>query len=146
MKGLQFTLPTLLDDGPIIEAEIHTNDKTFISIKNNNGNDTYCSVKLLIDTGSNISGLDTSFIQRLKLKRYKGNAQVDGVGGMHDVKLYRCILYLPIFGERAMPIDVVEGNYNNSPYDGVIGRDVLKYCSFTYDGWSNTFKLIAIDV
>lgn len=146
MQGLQLTIPTLQDHGAIVEAEIHTSEDTFLAIKNHNGYDKYNSVKLLIDTGSNVSGIDAKIIERLKLKQYKDNATVDGVGGRLDFRFYRCILYLPIFKEKALPIDVIEGDYTHSPYDGVIGRDVLKYCSFVYDGWSDTFKLMAVDL
>ncbi|MEN9598843.1 MAG: hypothetical protein RL596_1154 [Bacteroidota bacterium] len=146
MQGLQLTISSLQDHGPVVEAEIHTDEETFLSIKNNNGYNKFSTVKLLIDTGSNISGIDKNIINRLQLNRYKDDATVDGVGGRHEFKLYRCILYLSIFREKALPIDVIEGDYSNAPYDGVIGRDVLRYCSFAYDGWSDTFKLVAVDL
>ncbi|HAK10994.1 MAG TPA: hypothetical protein DIW54_05235 [Chitinophagaceae bacterium] len=146
MHGLQLTIPTLQDHGPIVEAEVHTDEDSFLSTKNFNAINTYCKVRLLIDTGSNVSGLDQHFIRQLKLSPYKDDATVDGVGGLHALKIYRTILYIPIFQDKALPIDVVEGNYANSPYDGIIGRDVLRFCSFVYDGWSNTFKLVAVDV
>ncbi|MBW0176533.1 aspartyl protease family protein [Sediminibacterium sp.] len=146
MQGLQFTIPTLQDHGPIIEAEIHTDEDTFLHVKNLKGFHTYITTRLLIDTGSNISGLDKTIIQRLKLNQYRDDATVDGAGGRYELKLFRGILYLPIFREKALPIDLVEGDYSNAPYDGIIGRDVLRYCSFVYDGWSHTFKLMAVDV
>lgn len=146
MHGIQITIPTLQDSGPIIEAEIYRDDASFLSIKNLQSAEIFCKAKLLIDTGSNISGLDIKIIKQLKLKQYKDDATVDGVGGLHELKFYKAILYLPIFQQQALPIDIVEGNYSNSPYDGIIGRDVLRFCSFVYDGWSNTFKLVAVDV
>lgn len=146
MHGIQLTIPTLQDFGPIIDAEIHSNEQAFLNLKNLHTDIAYSSVKLLIDTGSNISGLDKRIIENLQLRQYMEGASVDGVGGIHQLKLFRGILYLPIFQERALPFDVVEGDYSNSPYDGIIGRDVLKYCSFVYDGWSNTFKLVAVDI
>jgi hypothetical protein len=146
MYGFQQTIPSLEYHGPIIEAEVHTNELSFLSIKNHQGYDVYSKVKLLIDTGSNISGLDRQYISRLQLSAYADTATVDGMGGLYELRRYRCILYLPIFRDKALPIDVVEGDYSHSPYHGVIGRDVLRFCSFTYDGWSNTFKLMAIDI
>lgn len=145
MYGHQQTISSLEHLGPIIEAEIYSSESSFLNIKNNHSIDTFSKVKLLIDTGSNISGLDRQFIQRLQLTRYNEHATVNGVGGTHQLRCYRCILYLPIFETKALPIDVVEGDYRNSPYHGVIGRDVLRFCSFTYDGRSNTFELAAVD-
>ncbi|HAI84074.1 MAG TPA: hypothetical protein DCL43_10420 [Chitinophagaceae bacterium] len=146
MYGFQQTIPSLEDVGPIIEAEVHSNEDTFLNIKNLQSAEPFCKVNLLIDTGSNISGLDKRFIRQLQLSKYVDSAHVGGVGGMHELARYKGILYLPIFQNKALPIDVIEGDYANAPYDGIIGRDVLRFCSFTYDGWSNTFKLMAIDI
>jgi len=146
MYGFQQTIPSLEDVGPIVEAEVHTSGESFLNIKNNYAKNEFSTVKLLIDTGSNISGLDRRFIKTLALQKYHSFASVDGVGGVHELSRYKCVLYLPIFQDKALPIDVIEGNYTNAPYDGIIGRDVLRFCSFTYDGWSNTFKLMAIDI
>jgi hypothetical protein len=146
MQGIQISNPLLTNDGPIVDAEIFSNDESFYSVKNFNGYDVYCKVKLLIDTGSNISGLDSRFIKQLKLKKQKGINKATGVGGLHNVNVYKAILFMPIFKDRALPIHIIEGNYETSAYDGVIGRDVLQYCSFVYDGWSNTFKLLSVDI
>lgn len=146
MYGFQQTVVSLEDVGPIVDAEVHTDANSFLNVKNSAGSEAYSKVKLLIDTGSNISGLDKRFIRSLRLSRYHLSATVDGVGGLHELSRYKCILYLPIFQDKALPIDVIGGDYENAPYDGIIGRDVLRFCSFTYDGWSNTFKLMAVDI
>lgn len=145
MYGQTQTTSSLEHFGAIVEAEIHTNASSFLNIKNNQGIDRFSKVKLLIDTGSNISGLDRRFIHSLRLPRYHEAAPVEGVGGMHLLHRYRCILYLPIFESKALPIDVLEGNYRHSPYQGVLGRDVLRFCHFTYNGLDNSFHLTAVD-
>jgi hypothetical protein len=55
------------------------------------------------------------------------------------------VLFLDIFGQKGLPLDLVAGDYSHSPYDGVIGRDVLKYCKFTFDGPANQFILEAVN-
>jgi hypothetical protein len=133
----------LPETGPIARGEIHVNELSFLQSKNVSGFSPFANVKLLIDTGSNISGIDKKIIDGLKLTRYEDCSQVDGVGGIHSLRRYKCVLFLGIFGFKGLPIDVVEGDYSGSPYDGILGRDVLQYCSFSYHGPTNTFELQA---
>lgn len=133
------------ETGPITFGEIYSDENSFLRHKNNESFSPFARVKLLVDTGSNISGIDSRIIHGLNLNRYERNLEVNGVGGMHSLKIYRCILFLNIFGQKGLPIDVMEGNYEGSPYDGVIGRDVLQFCSFVYHGPSNSFEMKALD-
>ncbi|HMP94047.1 MAG TPA: aspartyl protease family protein [Phnomibacter sp.] len=135
----------LLIHGPLLEAEVYQNEFSFLAVKNNLANSPFAKVKLMVDTGSNISGLDRSIIQRLQLSQYTDRALVDGVGGMHSTGRYKCILFLPIFGSKGLPLDVLEGHFTQGNYHGVIGRDVLQYCRFVYNGPQNQFELTAID-
>ena len=132
-------------EGPIVHAEIHSNESSFLSTKNDNSEDVYRQVNLLVDTGSNISGLDYRIIESLNLKKYSLGMQVSGVGGDHTLSRYSCILFMDIFGRKGLPIDVLAGDYEGSSYDGIIGRDVLRYCRFVFDGPANECKLEAID-
>jgi hypothetical protein len=99
--------------------------------------------KMLVDTGSNISALDRRLIEMLQLPLYSEKVCVDGAGGLTNLHRFRCVLYLDIFGQKALPLDILEGRFQNSPYDGVIGRDVLQFCTMSYDGPANSFKLSA---
>ncbi|MCU0374721.1 MAG: retropepsin-like domain-containing protein [Chitinophagaceae bacterium] len=134
-----------LETGPIVSAEIHLDENSFLLNKNMQGFAPFAKVKLLVDTGSNISGIDRRIIHGLKLSQYQDNSEVNGVGGTHSLSRFRCILFLKIFGMKGLPLDVLEGDYSNSPYDGIIGRDVLQFCSFEYHGPSNSFELQAIN-
>lgn len=145
MKNPTAANKPLLWYGPRFDGEIYADEMSFLSSKNDQGSAIFEPVKLLVDTGSNISGLDNSIIEKLGLRKYESPARVDGVGGIHSVALYRCVLFLNIFGQKGLPLDLVAGNYKNSPYDGVIGRDVLQFCRFTYDGPSNKFDIEALN-
>lgn len=136
---------TLLDLGPLLEAEVFPDERAFLFFKNQLGRARVSKVRLLVDTGSNISGLDSRIIRKLGLQAYEEIAEVDGVGGIHQIRRFRCILFTEIFGHKGLPIDVVEGNFTNSPYHGVIGRDVLQYCKLVYDGPMNAFTIEALD-
>ena len=134
----------LLEEGPIIHAEIFPNEMAFLNEKNFNSGENFLSVRLLIDTGSNISGLDYEHIKKLNLKPYTDTEEwVNSNGGSWKVVRYGCVLYLPVFRKKALNIDILEGAYTGSGIDGVIGRDILRYCDFRYNGLTNRFRLEA---
>ncbi len=141
----QYIINGIEDHGPIIEAEIFSNKESFLYEKNTQQKQQFQNVKLLIDTGSSISGLDKNLIEKLNLQAYEELAEIDGAGGIFNLKRYKCILYMHIFEKKGLSIDVIEGNYSNTIYDGIIGRDVLKFCHLEYDGPNQTYKLKAID-
>lgn len=135
---------SLLEHGPIVEAEIFASEEAFLRFKNFHSPESFARVNLLIDTGSNISGLDRSFIRLLGLQSYPDTDEwVTGEGGSWKVERYGCVLYLPIFKKKALTIDVLEGDFSGSAVHGVLGRDILQYCDFRYDGIKNEFRLEA---
>ena len=138
--------PTLLNFGPLVQAEIFPNEQSFLTLKNGmEGEKKYARVKLLLDTGSNISGLDRRIIEQLQLRHYAEKSFVEGAGGRTSLNRYKCILYIDVFGNKALPMDILEGQFEESPYDGILGRDVLRFCKLQYDGPSNQFSLSAPD-
>jgi hypothetical protein len=135
----------LLTQGPLFEGEVYPDEVVFLNAKNGESGGVPIRVKLLVDTGSNISGLDKRVISQLKLRRYAEPAVVRGVGGHHHTGRFRCILFLDIFGMKGLPLDVLEGDFSQCDYDGVMGRDVLRFCQFSYNGPTNRFSLKALD-
>jgi hypothetical protein len=134
----------LLDEGPIVEAEVFRDEASFLQFKNFGTQERFVKVRLLIDTGSNISGLDKSYIHQLNLSPYTDAEEwVHNNSGSSKVVRYGCVLYLPVFKKKALNIDILEGNYANFQIDGVLGRDILQYCNFKYNGISNEFRLEA---
>ena len=131
------------ETGPIAQGEIHFDEWSFLHTKNTRRLTPFAKVRLLIDTGASISGIDIRIINGLKLTPYKGQSPVKGVSGIHALRRYKCVLFLNIFGLKGLPLDVLEGDFSGSPYDGIIGRDVLQFCSFSYHGPSDTFELNA---
>ena len=145
MENLVIITPTLFDKGALVEAEIYQNERSFLQHKNQGTIAPRKRVKMLVDTGANISGLDRDLIDMLQLPLYSEKTFVDGAGGIASLNRYRCVIYLDIFKQKALPLDILEGRFENSPYDGIIGRDVLRFCTMHYDGPSNCFRLSAPD-
>jgi hypothetical protein len=143
MRTLVIVSPSLYVRGPLVDAEIFASESSFLRQKNGEGRDDGMKISMLVDTGSNISGLHRTLIERLQLPMYQEKVRIDGAGGMFSLDRFRCVLYLGIFGQKALPLDIVEGDFGQSDYDGVIGRDVLQYCKLEFDGPSNAFRLSA---
>jgi hypothetical protein len=140
----QFQQIDLVEEGPIVEAEVFRDEAAFLQFKNLGIPENFAKVRLLIDTGSNISGLDSSFISQLNLSPYADTDEwVHNHSGSSKVMRYGCVLYLPVFKKKALNIDILEGNYGSFQIDGVLGRDILRFCNFKYNGISNEFRLEA---
>jgi hypothetical protein len=143
MEHLVIVSASLFAKGAVVETEIYPSERVFLDHKNHNAKKKGAKVKMLVDTGSNISGLDRKLIDMLQLPSYEDKASVDGAGGIASLSLFRCVVYMNIFKSKALPIDIVEGNFENAPYHGILGRDVLQFCTFHFDGPSNCFRLAA---
>lgn len=134
----------LLEVGPVVEAELFASEEAFLRFKNYGCPESFAKVRLMVDTGSNISGLEKGIIKMLNLTPYKETEDwVYGQEGSWQTVRYKSVLYLPIFKNKALSFDVLGGNFNASPYDGILGRDVLRFCEFKYDGIKNVFSLTA---
>jgi hypothetical protein len=134
----------ILDQGPVVEARIFPDERTFLNLSTQpKALPRVPKLRMLVDTGANISALHIDIIQRLQLPLYTERTTVEGAGGPTTLNRYRCVLHLPAFGRKGLPIDILEGCFDDSPYQGVIGRDVLRYCKLTYDGLGNRFQLTA---
>ena len=144
-KGMVITSEKdIMDQGPVVEARIFRDERTFMALSGNRhmmpGHPRF---RMLVDTGSNISALHIDIIHQLQLPLYADRITVEAAGGPATLNRYRCVLHLPAFGRKGLPIDILEGRFDGSPYEGVIGRDVLRFCKITYDGLSNRFRLTA---
>jgi predicted aspartyl protease len=99
--------------------------------------------RMLVDTGSNISGLHRHLIETLQLPMYHEKARIEAAGGLVSLHRFRCVMYMDIFGQKALPLDIVEGDFEGAEYDGVIGRDVLQFCKLEFNGPGNSFRMSA---
>ena len=66
----EITTENLLEQGPVIEAELFPDEASFLKLKNFGTAEPHARVRLLVDTGSNISGIDRSLINVLSLAPY----------------------------------------------------------------------------
>lgn len=142
----------LQNAGPLVPVtiELHPNDLTE-RVKRNQPIPTSLSGLALIDTGAQRGGIDPSVIEHLGLEPC-GTRTTTGYGGSVPSAPHYDVRYLfpgPLF----LTVDAVwqgaaiglSGNYVPPTYSSkalaLIGRDVLQYLSFSYDGATGTFVI-----
>ena len=136
------------NDGAIVDIQIFKSQTDFKEyFKNKNLAIPYCSAKAMIDTGAGRTSISEEFILKLQLESLAEAAKTESFGGtVRENKQYNCLLYNPIFKQRAIPLAVLGNEFKHCPYNAIIGRDLLVDFTLIYDGWSNSFRLINIKV
>lgn len=97
---------------------------------------THC----LIDTGATNSCIDQSIATKLGLivrdKQMVGNANGQAEQFLYDVGFHLLIPNIPIIALQVFGADL-----SKQPYKALLGRDVLRFCNFTYSGANNFWTL-----
>lgn len=107
------------------------------------------SIQAIIDTGATLTCLDLSVLQTLGLSP-TGTAEINtpstgispAVVDQYDVSLLipGAQGEIPLLIE-VLPVVCVEGLRASQNFHGLIGRDILSKCLFTYNGTMGTFTL-----
>lgn len=99
----------------------------------------------LVDTGSDISGIDSAIIQQLALTPF-AQTQTQGVGGSVAVDLFHVSLSIwnapqPHLQKFVVPDLVVMELPAGAPAPVLIGMDVILACRMLIDGPGQTFTI-----
>lgn len=95
----------------------------------------------LIDTGASISAIDYGIATALKLIS-RDVIPIMTPSGVKDHYTYDVSLMLPeSLGHKSFPVEVTGADLARQGIQVLIGRDVLKHCSFVYNGVDNTWHL-----
>lgn len=142
-----FTLPTVLD-GPIVDAVIDVSANRANALRTSGVEAPQKqTVRLLVDTGASGSSLDPSILRALRIQP-TGIIQVhtSTTGGRAAMcNQYDVSLRIPSAAGAPFAIE----NLAVSEHDfltahnihGLLGRDVLRYCIFMYNGQTKQFTL-----
>jgi len=103
-------------------------------------------ITALIDTGASSSSIDPSILRQLNLP-LKGQVPIHtpstDVNSPHIANLYDVsITFSHRLGTSSVTaLEVIESCLDHQGIQALIGRDVLAYCLFTYDGVAQNFCL-----
>lgn len=99
-------------------------------------------VRLVLDTGADLSVIDENALAILKLKPHR-EFEVTGISQKSERHLgYRLTLAVTQTGVERVETQVeVAAGRKPGQFDGVLGRDFLLNCRLIYDGHGGNFEL-----
>lgn len=132
-RSFTFQLPYLKENGPTCEIILKPSDLAIEELKLEKKDVPWIKVLALIDTGASTTAISQKVIKKLKLVP-RGTAKVytsskdSEIRNEFDVSLeFDTDAYLPL-------LRVLDANLEDHSIDCLIGRDVLRYAAFIYDG------------
>jgi predicted aspartyl protease len=143
-----FTLPFQAVSGPRIDAHIGVS-KARLGALQAAGQPIpqLQKIRALVDTGASITTIDPTIISALGIQP-TGAVPVHTpttAGTPVQVNTFDVAVYIPIT-EKSAPfvlpaVQVVESALKAQGFDALIGRDILQYCLFVYDGRANIISM-----
>jgi predicted aspartyl protease len=132
--------PFLQENGPTFDVVLKPSDPTIEKLKVEKSDIPLVKVRALIDTGASSTAISHKVVHQLKLvprgtaKVYTSN-KISEIRNEYDVSLeFDTDAYLKI-------LRVLEANLDDMSIDCLIGRDVLRYGLFIYNGPEKTVTL-----
>lgn len=95
----------------------------------------------LVDTGASITAINVPTAERLGLQP-TGSIQVGGATGVSQMPLYAAMFRIPEPFIEWDPMTISGANLSSTPFEILIGRNVLCSMTLAYDGKQGRFSLI----
>ena len=140
VKSFTFELPYLLQNGPTCPIIIKPSDVTIEKLKLEKLQTPFIKIQALIDTGASTTAISHRVVNRLGLQS-RGTTTVY-TSNRHFEKRNEYDIALEFDVDSYISVlRVLEANLENLSIDCLIGRDVLQYGKFIYDGPKNQITL-----
>lgn len=98
-------------------------------------------IQAMVDTGASISAINVSVAQRLGLP-VTGSMKIGGATGVADQPVYSALFRIPDPFVEWDPMQIAGATLTNTPFDILVGRNILCNMTLSYDGKSGRFSLI----
>jgi predicted aspartyl protease len=140
--GSSFTrhLPYLRENGPVFEIILKPSDPTIEELKLEKKDIPFIKVLGLIDTGASTTAVSQRVVKKLKLvargkAKVYTSSQIPELRNEYDISLeFDVDAYIRL-------LRVLEANLQDHSIDCLIGRDLLQYGSFIYNGFEKKITL-----
>ncbi len=128
--------------GPIIEVVLVPPPPVFANLKSEGKKPPSKKVIALIDTGASGSCINGPISEELGLI-VRDIVPVQTPSGISQQGVYDVgfLLLLPGVMTNPILIQALGSDLKNQPYQALIGRDILKFCTLIYNGWDNSYQL-----
>jgi predicted aspartyl protease len=140
MPHINHRFPNLEEIGPTVEVLVAPSRVILMHLQANGGIVPQVRVLGLIDTGATSSLVDFSVAQELGLI-VRDVQSILTPSGVFEHNLYDAVMVLPQLSTRTFDVQIVGADLKRQPYRALIGRDVLKHCTFVYHGWDNSYTI-----
>lgn len=131
-------------DGPVINITILPDIYTIQDYSSKGEQVPQKKVVALIDTGASCTCVNRPILDELKLQERDTNV-VYTPSGKTEQALYDACILIPTSSNGMISLQILGANLHGQPYDALLGRDILKKCTFIYNGWDNSYYLMATD-
>lgn len=139
MPVFSFKSPDLEDEGAMIKVRVYPPTPIIKLYQSKKEKVPFVNVDGLIDTGASCTAFENQIINQLKLiARDKQTVITPNMES--EQYLYDIVISLGGY-EIGIPIQAFEIDLRKQPYDVLLGRDILKRCTFIYNGWNNSYDL-----
>jgi predicted aspartyl protease len=98
-------------------------------------------ISALVDTGASITAINMATAQRLGLQP-TGSIEIGGATGSSSMPLYPAMFRIPDPFVEWDPITLAGAQLSNTPFEILIGRNILCSMTLSYDGKAGRFSLI----
>ena len=140
MSSFTFKLPHLRKYGPLCRVVIKPSEPTIKKLKLEKKNVPSVDVLALIDTGASSTAVSRRVIKKLKLVP-RGMAKVYTSSSKSEMRDEFDISLESETGAYLSLLRVLDANLSGQSFDCLIGRDVLQFGVFTYNGRKNQITL-----
>jgi hypothetical protein len=140
MPRLKIAAPTLRREGPAIDIQIQPVLAAQEAMRADGEEVPSVSVKALIDTGASGTLIQTSIVGTLGLD-WIGTVLLTTPSTTKPLVRYEYRVRIVLSETIAFETDAVEGDLIGQNIQCLIGRDVLEYVVFTYDGPNSRFSI-----
>jgi len=126
--------------GPTIQVTILPSTVEVEQLRKNGLTIPTLQIIALIDTGASCCSISTEVAKKLSLVSFEKET-IYTPSGASEHLLFDIGLILPVFPNKAIPIQVFAVNLEKQPISMLIGRDILSICTLFYNGSDNSFTL-----
>ncbi|MBL7129218.1 MAG: retroviral-like aspartic protease [Ignavibacteria bacterium] len=139
MSVLSYKSPDLESGGATVEIKIFPPPSVIQLYNDKKEKVPTKKVIGLIDTGASKTAIDKNIASELNLIA-RDKQKVLTPSGDSEHYLYDIVIVLENI-KYLIPLQVFGAVLDKQPYDVLLGRDILRYCTLIYNGWNNSYDL-----
>jgi len=140
MPSLTFRINKLDEIGPTLEVSVLPPSPLIEHLSETEKKNTVLRKNALIDTGASVTCISQSIVEKLNLIPFDIQNVLTASGETPQL-IYDMGILLPLKKSQTHNIQSFSIDLSNQSYEILVGRDVLSYYKFIYDGINNSFTL-----